>query len=326
VTLLLHQQNDSAHCIHQAANSLQLQFRSAAHYSDLSSKLSAAAADISKHGQTASKALAEAAEARQLLALAGLTNAAAAQDMQQALSQGVQAHTEQQQLRDEQQRLQQRITALESDRTAQADVMKVLRAETTQLQQRAGLEEGQAEFVAWAPADMSPDTVQHLSEAAGISSNTFRSVERRFVAGSASSSRGGGTSSSGAAGPGSSQQQRSRGKPQMALYVVRLVSSRYLHAALGGRCRMALSSRQLPIWVERSLTKEERAMRARYKEVAQRLRAEGNRLRWGPEGKLPRLEVTAGGKKTWKDAMPTAPPEGVRAAEVATGGGAGGVQ
>jgi len=89
---------------------------------------------------------------------------------------------------------------------------------------------------------------------------------------------------------------------------------------------MALSSRQLPIWVDRSLTKEERAMRARYKEVAQRLRAEGNRLRWGPAGKLQRLEVTAGGKKTWKDAMPTAPPEGVRAAEVATGGGAGGVQ
>jgi hypothetical protein len=108
----------------------------------------------------------------------------------------------------------------------------------------------------------------------------------------------------------------------MALYVVSLSSGRFLHAALGGKCRLFLRSRGLPIWVDKALTEEERAQRRRLAPVFRQLRAEGTRVRW-QGARLEQQVVRPGGRKQWQLVDPLPPPEEVDAAEPAAGGGVG---
>ena len=319
----------------------------------LSGRVSALEAAVADCKQVADKASADAAAAQQALSTVGLDDPEAAEEMQQSLSKGAQAYTEQQQLRDEFRQLQQRVTGTESSCGTHTTAIAALRADATKLQQQAGLEGAQAEFVAWAPAEMHPDQLQqHLAGAAGLSSNVFKGIERRFVPGSANSrgrdsrdseggrgaaggneaagpgtaARGDGNSgSSGAAGAGSSQPGSGRGRQQMALYVVRLASSRYLHAAVGGRCRLTLSRQQLPIWVDRALTEEERAQRRKLAPLAKQLRRDGTRIRW-QGAKLEQLVVRACGRKQWQEVNPLPPVEDGRSGELAASGEAGGVQ
>jgi hypothetical protein len=110
------------------------------------------------------------------------------------------------------------------------------------------------------------------------------------------------------------------------MYVAIVASGRYLHAALGGKCRMALSSRQLPIWVDKLLTEEERAQRRKLAPLARQLRRDGVGVRWhGAE--LQQQVRRAGGGKQWQKVHPLPPGSGeAGAAGQAADGGAGGGQ
>ena len=292
---------------------------------------------------------AEIEAARQALAAAGFTDAAAAQDMHNALSNGAHAYVEVQQLRDEHQQQQRRVTELETGSSTQGSQLASLRAEVTQLKQQIGLESSRAEFVAWGPGDYSPDRMKHdLSAAMGVSSNVIVTVERRWApqppdrgagssgcaAAAAATTRDGGAAgpstgaavghgagSSGSGGGPQGPRQGRNGQP-LALYMVTLCSGRFLHAALGGKCRMYLRSKQLPIWVDKALSEEERAERRRLAPVFRQLKADGVRVRWQGT-RLEQQVQRSGGRTQWQAVDPLPPAEVLGAAEQAAGGGAG---
>lgn len=297
-----------------------------------------------------------------ILTAAGLSGESEAEELQVALSKGSQAYVEQQQLRTEFQAQQQRISQLEERMREQESRMSSVRAGMGQLQQRAGLEGSQVEFVAWAPSEWTADEVLgEVASAAGVSSKVIISAERKYTpqparggegnaagaaagapAGSAGggapgssggsgpeagSSSGGGGSAGGSGQPQRQQQQRQQrgSRQQLSLYVLRLSHERYLPACLGGKCRMTLRGRQLPVYVDRALTEGERAERRRLAPVARQLRVEGVRVRWqGPV--LEQQVERAGGRKQWRVVDPLPPAVAPASAEQAAGGGADGGQ
>lgn len=255
--------------------------------------------DSMKAGLAACKQQVEAA--RKSLTDLGLTDASAGREMQQALSKGTQAYVEAQQLRDDLKRLKQQFEQSEATRRATDTLVATLRTQVGQLQEQCRAEGAQSELVAWAPADMHPDQLlAALSEAAGLSSRTFVSVERRFVP----RDRGSG---SGGAGGSSSSSEQGRPRALMALYAIRLISSRHLPTVLGGRTRTQLRRKQVPIWLEQALDEEGRKIRKRLVPVASQLRAEGVKVRW--RGVRLEKQVARGdGRREWVQVLP-GPPE-----------------
>jgi hypothetical protein len=317
---------------------------------DPSSKVSALEAELAAHKQKVEQMEQQLAEARtttaamqRVLDAAGLSVESDGKEMQEALSNGAQAWVEQQQLRDELKQLQQRLTRSEAHSSEQDGHISATRTSLGQLQQQAGLQASPAKFVVWAPSEYGPDRViKVVADAAGVSIKAFTGGHNAFTpqstgstgrqaAGSSGGSTagaggdGGGSSGSGAAG-GSGQQQRQQqrgsGRQQLSLYVIQLSHQRYLPICLGGKCRMVLSGRQLPVYVDAALTDEERAERRRLAPLVQQLRAKQVRLRW-KGAKLEQQVARAGGGKQWRevDPLPPAPAEG--AAGQMAGGGAG---
>ena len=316
---------------------------------DLTSRVDELAATLQEKDEQLAEVRATAAAAQQALAEAGLANAAAAKGMQDAATKGAQAYMEQQQLKDMQQQQQREITELKSSCAAKDSQVSAMRTELGQLRQRVGVEASQVEIAAFAPVDMSPDTVkQCLAAAMGVSTNVIVGVERKWApqtpsssggnsgpaaaaaagssgaaaaaaagnSGAAAAAAAAGSSSSGAAAAAGSSRQ------PLALYVVRLSSGRYLHCALGGKCRMALRSRQLPIWVDKLLSEEERAERRKLAPLARQLRRDGVRVRWqGAE--LQQQFGRAAGRKQWQKVNPLPPGSGEAGADRAVDGGAG---
>jgi hypothetical protein len=105
----------------------------------------------------------------------------------------------------------------------------------------------------------------------------------------------------------------------MALYVIRLVSSRHLPTVLGGRTRTTLRQKKVPIWLEESLDEEGRRRRRRLAPLARQLRADGVKVRWRG-AKLEQLRVRAAGRKEWVEVDPLPPQENAAAEQPASGG------
>jgi hypothetical protein len=147
--------------------------------------------------------------------------------MQDAATKGAQAYMEQQQLKDLQQQQQREITELKSSCAAKDSQVSAMRTELGQLQQRVGVEASQVEIAAFAPVDMSPDTVkQCLAAAMGVSTNVIVGVERKWAPQTPSSSGGnsgpaaaavagssGAAAATAAAGSSSSGQQPQAARP-----------------------------------------------------------------------------------------------------------------
>jgi hypothetical protein len=222
--------------------------------------------------------------------------------MQDALSKGAQAYVEQQQLREDNKQLQRRCDRLEASASELNSLIATLRSEMGQLQEHYRAEGAQSQLVAWAPVDMHPDQIlAAVSDAAGLSSSAFVSVERRFVPRDNRSST-----------DSSNGSEQGRQRLPMALYAIRLVSSRFLHTVLGGRTRLHLRRKQVPIWVEEALDEEGRKARKRLVPVARQLRAEGVKVRWRG-ARLEKQRVRGDGRRDWVEVLP-GPPEGAPAA------------
>ena len=326
---------------------------------DHSSKVSALEAQVAAYGQKLVQMEEQLAEARtssaamqRVLAAAGLSVESDGKDMQEALSKGAQAWVEQQQLRDELKQLQQRLTRSEAHSSEQDGHISAARTSLGQLQQQAGLQASQVKFVVWAPPEYGPDKVMNIvASAAGVSIKAFTGGHNAFTpklagsgagstgrqaagssggsaAGAGGNNGGGSGSGSGAAGSSGQQQQqqqqqhRGGGRQQLSLYVIQLSHQRYLPICLGGKCRMVLSGRQLPVYVDAALTDEERAERRRLAPLVQQLRAKQVRLRW-KGAKLEQQVARAGGGKQWREVDPLPPAPAEDAAGQMAGGGAG---
>lgn len=322
---------------------------------DHSSTVSALETGMATYRQKLAQMEEQLAEARtstaamqRVLDAAGLSVESDGKEMQEALSKGAQAWVEQQQLRDELKQLQQRLTRSEAHSSEQDGHISAARTSLGQLQQQAGLQASQVKFVVWAPPEYGPDTVMNIvASAAGVSIKAFTGGHNAFTpklagsgagstgrqaagssggsaAGAGGNSGGGSSSGSGAAGSSGQQQQQQRGggRQQLSLYVIQLSHQRYLPICLGGKCRMVLSGRQLPVYVDAALTDEERAERRRLAPLVQQLRAKQVRLRW-KGAKLEQQVARAGGGKQWREVDPLPPAPAEDAAGQMAGGGAG---
>jgi hypothetical protein len=231
---------------------------------------------------------------------AGFPAGATGEQLQQALDKGSSAYIQVGELQKE-------LAQLKRDAATSAGVYKLdynsLTSQIKALQQQleqggAASREPRGQVMAWAPADMSPDAIATLvTTAAGLSSGCVVSVERRWVppgtkgeedgsskgrdgAARSNGSNSGGMAAAAAAGPSSGAGGRARGKQQMALYSITLLAARFERTVLGGRTRQGLAYRQAPVWLEQTLTPEERQQRKNLTPVARQLRADGERTRW----------------------------------------------
>jgi predicted nucleic acid-binding Zn-ribbon protein len=317
---------------------------------DHSSKVSALEVELAAYKQKLeqmeghlAEARTAAAAAQRVLDAACLSVESDGKDMQEALSKGAQAWVEQQQMRDELKQLQQRLTRSEAHSSEQDGHISATRTSLGQLKQQAGLQASQVKFVVWAPTEYGPARVMNVvASAAGVSIKAFTGGHNAFTpkptgstgrqaagssGGSAAGAGGdsGGSSGSGAAG-GSGQQQRQQqrgsGRQQLSLYVIQLSHQRYLPICLGGKCRMVLSGRQLPVYVDAALTDEERAERRRLAPLVQELRAKQVHLRW-KGAKLEQQVARASGGKQWREVDPLPPAPAEDAAGQMAGGGVG---
>jgi hypothetical protein len=242
--------------------------------------------------------------------------------------------------------LQEEVTALKGGKLQElADAVRQLQQQ--QQQATAQRREPRGEVMAWAPADMPPDTLQqHIARASGLSSGCILAVERRFVppsraeadrgssGGNSSGGNSSGGNSSGGGSPGGSSGaggaggNGGRARQPNALYSILLLHPRFEATVLGGRTRKALAVGRVPIWLEQRLSEEERQARNALKPHCAQLRRDGARTRWRG-AVLERLVQQGNGRRRWEQVLPgppaDPPPAGDgRARESAAAGAVGG--
>jgi hypothetical protein len=111
----------------------------------------------------------------------------------------------------------------------------------------------------------------------------------------------------------------------MALYKVLLRSPELEDTVTGGKTRLALHARRLPVFVDKALTAEERAAKHALVPTARKLRFEGKQVRWRGAELQVRVPQSGSRRSTWERVLhqqaPPSPPRGAGAARAAAEAG-----